>query len=240
VPPNTTFVSESQTGGPVFSCTTPAVGGSGTVTCTVASFASGGPATFSITVKIAVGATGTITNSATVTSAADPNSANNTATAPTAVNPAFADLSITKTPSPAPYGTGGMLTYTIVVNNGGPNPANGVVVSDVLPAGTTYVSSAPAGACSGTTTITCNAGTLANGGNATFVLTITLPATAGPITNTATASAAASNPDPNLGNNTATSTITVIPAANIPMVSPLALLLLCCVLAITGAFVKKQ
>lgn len=137
-------------------------------------------------------------------------------------------------------GTGKTLTYTIVVTNGGPKVANSVVVTDLLPAGTTYQSSTPAGACSGTTTITCNAGTLANGSSATITLTITLPATPGAITNSATASAAPSSPDTNLGNNTATSTITVIPAANIPMVSPLSLLFLCVALAVAGVFVQKQ
>jgi uncharacterized repeat protein (TIGR01451 family) len=241
LPPNTTFVSESQTSGPAFVCTNPPAGGAGAVSCSIAALTLGTSATFSIVVQVApLAPAGPSSNTATITSANDPNAGNNTATATTNITLASADLSITKTPSAGPYGTGGLLTYTIVVSNGGPFPANSVVVTDVLPAGTTYVSSTPAGACSGTTTITCNAGTLANGASATFGLTVTLPSAAGPVTNTATASAAASSPDPNLGNNTATSTITVIPAANIPMVSPLALLLLCFVLAVAGAFVQKQ
>jgi uncharacterized repeat protein (TIGR01451 family) len=241
LPPNTTFVSEAQPTGPAFVCTNPPVGGTGTVSCSIATLTSGTTATFAITVQIAPAApVGPSSNTAIVTSASDPNAGNNSSTAVTQIAVATADLSITKTPAAGPYGTGLPLTYTVVVTNGGPNTAAAVTVTDTLPPGTTLQSSTPSGACSGTTTVTCNAGTLVNGGSATFTLTITLPSTAGPITNTAVASAAVTNPDPNPGNNTATSTITVIPAANIPMISPLALLLLCVGLAIAGAFVQKQ
>ena len=241
LPPNTTFVSETQPTGPSFTCINPAVGGTGAVSCSIATLTSGTTATFDIVAKFAAATpTGPSSNTAIVSSAADPNSGNNSSTAVTQVAAALADLSITKTAAPGPYGTGQPLTYTIVVTNGGPTTAASVTVTDTLPAGTTLQSSTPSGACSGTTVVTCNAGTLANGASATFTLTITLPSTPGAITNTAVASASAANPDPNLGNNTATSTITVIPAANIPMISPLSLLLLGIALAVAGAFVQKQ
>jgi uncharacterized repeat protein (TIGR01451 family) len=241
LPPNATFVSETQTGGPSFTCLNPAVGGTGTVSCSIATLTSGTIATFDIVANVAAATpAGPSSNTAIVTSSSDPNSSNNSSTAVTQVGASLADLAITKTPAPGPYGTGQPLTYTIVVSNGGPAAAASVTVTDTLPAGTTLQSSTPAGACSGTTVVTCNAGTLANGASATFTLTITLPSTPGAITNTAVASASAANPDPNLGNNTATSTITVIPAANIPMVSPLSMLLLCIALAVAGAFVLKS
>jgi uncharacterized repeat protein (TIGR01451 family) len=242
LPPNTTFVSESQLTGPAFTCTNPPPGGTGAVSCSIATLTAGTSATFSIVVQIAPAApVGPSSNTATVTtSSTDPNSANNSSTAVTTIALATADLSITKTPGPGPYGTGMPLTYTIVVTNGGPTAAASVTVTDTFPAGTTLQSSTPSGACSGTTTVTCNAGTLANGASATFTLTITLPSTPGPITNTAVVSAAATNPDPNPGNNTATSTITVVSAASIPMISPLSLLLLGIALAIAGAFVQRQ
>jgi uncharacterized repeat protein (TIGR01451 family) len=241
LPPNTTFVSETQTGGPSFTCAKPAVGGTGTVSCSIATLTNGTTATFDIVANVAVAAPiGPSSNTATVTTAGDTNAGNNSSTAITSISAALADLSITKTPAPGPYGTGNALTYTMVVTNGGPTTASSVTVTDTLPAGTTLQSSTPAGACSGTTTVTCNAGTLANGATATFTLTITLPSTPGAITNTAVVSASAATADPNLGNNTATSTITVIPAASIPMISPLSLLLLCIALAIAGAVVQKQ
>jgi uncharacterized repeat protein (TIGR01451 family) len=242
LPPNTTFVSETQPTGPAFICSNPSVGGTGTVSCSIAALTAGTTATFTITVQIALAAPiGPSSNTATVTSTSDPNSGNDSSTAVTQIAAALADLSITKAPTTAPpYGTGMPVTYTIVVTNSGPNPATSVTVTDVLPAGTTFQSSTPPGACSGTTTITCNAGTLANGATATFTITITLPPTAGPVVNTATVSASPLTPDPNLGNNTATSTITVIPASNIPAVSPLALLLLCIALAAAGAISQRH
>jgi uncharacterized repeat protein (TIGR01451 family) len=242
LPPNTTFVSESQLTGPAFICTNPPSGGTGAVSCSIATLTAGTSATFSIVVQIAVAAPlGPSSNTATVTaSSADPNPANNSSTAVTSIVLATADLSITKTPAPGPYGTGLPLTYTIVVSNGGPSTATGVTVTDILPAGTTFQSATPGGACSGTTTITCNAGTLANGASATFTLTVTLPSSPGPVTNTASVTAAATTADPNPANNSASSTITVIPAGNIPAISPLALLMLCMALAAAGAITQRH
>jgi uncharacterized repeat protein (TIGR01451 family) len=125
------------------------------------------------------------------------------------------------------------LTYTIAVTNAGPGSATATTVTDVLPAGTTFVSATPSqGSCSGTTTVTCNLGTLANAASATIALTITLPSTAGPVANTA--SVTTTSLDPNPANNSSTSTITVIPAANIPAMSPLLLLLLAFALCLAG------
>jgi large repetitive protein len=242
LPANTTFVSETQTTGPAFTCINPAVGGTGAVSCSIATLTNGTTATFDIIAKFAAAApAGPSNNTAVVASAtSDPTPGNNSSTAATTVSAALADLSITKTAAPGPYGTGQPLTYTIVVTNLGPSTASAVTVTDTLPAGTTLQSSTPAGACSGTTIVTCNAGTLANGASATFTLTITLPSTPGAITNTSVVSASAATVDPVPGNNTATSTITVVPAANIPMTSPLSLLLLCIALAIAGAFVQRH
>jgi hypothetical protein len=46
LPPNTTFVLRNQTAGPSFSCSTPAVGLAGTITCTLATLAPSGSAIF--------------------------------------------------------------------------------------------------------------------------------------------------------------------------------------------------
>src|SRR5436190_17171448 len=60
--------------------------------------------------------------------------------------PASADLSVTKEDSPDPVNTGSTLTYTITVNNNGPDAAANASWSDTLPAGTTFVSlSSPGG-----------------------------------------------------------------------------------------------
>ncbi len=52
VPAGTTFVSAVQQNGPAFTLSTPPVGGTGTVTATIASFPAGGFATFQIVVHV--------------------------------------------------------------------------------------------------------------------------------------------------------------------------------------------
>ncbi|HEY6844292.1 MAG TPA: DUF11 domain-containing protein [Thermoanaerobaculia bacterium] len=147
-------------------------------------------------------------------------------------NPA-ADLSITNTPSSGPYGTGLPITYTITVSNAGPGPASGATMSDVIPAGTTFVSATPAqGSCSGTSTVTCSLGTIASGGSATIALTLTLPSIPGPVSDTASASA--TTPDSNATNNSSTSVVVVAAAAAIPTLSPLLLSLLALSVAAIG------
>jgi uncharacterized repeat protein (TIGR01451 family) len=87
VPANTTFVSATAPAG--WSATTPAVGGTGTVTFTAASLASGASSVFTLVVNVtAATADGTtITNTANVSSStADPNTANNSATTTTLVS----------------------------------------------------------------------------------------------------------------------------------------------------------
>ena len=58
---------------------------------------------------------------------------------------AASDLSITKTVNTATPNVGENVTFTLRVLNDGPNPASGVSVRDLLPAGTTFVSSSDPG-----------------------------------------------------------------------------------------------
>jgi len=234
IPAGTTFASLISPGG--WSCVTPAANGTGTVTCTLGSMAVGS-AIFTLNIN-GPAAAATVSNTASVSSSStDGTPGNNSSTANTNVT-TIANLAITKTPSPGPFGTSSPITYTIVVSNAGPGAAANVVVTDILPAGTTFTSATPTqGSCSGTTTVTCNLGTIANAGSATVSLTVTLPATAGPVSNTATV--ATSSTDPNPANNTATSTITTVPAANIPATSPRVLLLLAIALAMAGFVVQR-
>ena len=116
---------------------------------------------------------------------------------------ASADLSITKTDSPDPVTAGQNLTYTITVTNNGPDTATNVVATDTLP-GSVSLISAPG--CTGSGTLTCAVASLANGGIASFTITVT-PNSAGDITNTASVTAMES--DPNTANNSASATTTV-------------------------------
>jgi uncharacterized repeat protein (TIGR01451 family) len=125
-----------------------------------------------------------------------------------------ADLSISKSDSPDPVLAGQTLTYTVTVNNAGPDMAQNVVVMDTLPSGVTFVSATPdQGSCSeGGGVITCNLGNIANGASANVVIVVTVDAgTSGTITNSV--SVVSGTADPNSSNNTVTETTTV----NVPV-----------------------
>jgi len=216
LPAGTTFVSLSSPAG--WSCTTPAVGAGGTVSCSNPSFAVGS-AVFTLTVAVDPGTTvGTvITNTATASSATtDPNPGNESATASTTVA-ASADLSVTKMDTPDPTLPGGTITYDITVTNAGPNDAASVTLSDPLPAGTTFaaLTADPAWSCSTPAvgaggTVSCTLSSLAAMDSASISLTVAVDAGVTPgtiITNTATVSSTTSDPNP--GNENATASTTV-------------------------------
>jgi uncharacterized repeat protein (TIGR01451 family) len=237
-PPGTTFVSEAQNNGPTFNCTTPAAGGTGTITCTIPSLVAGASASFTIVLHVTPTTTGTISNTANATTTTpDPTPANGTSNSSALVSPATTDVSITKTANTGRFAPGSNATYTIVATNNGPAVATNVVVTDVLPAGTTLVSATPTqGSCSGTTTVTCTLGVLLPSSSASIALVVTLPQTYGPVANTATVSS--DNADSNPANNSATATVVV--ASEIPSLSPLGLLFLVLILGAAGLFVTRN
>jgi uncharacterized repeat protein (TIGR01451 family) len=227
-----------------WNCTTPAAGATGTVTCANTTLASGATANFTLTVRVANGATGTIANTATVTTAAtDPDGTDNSSTTPpNAVAPANADLSIVKSNGAAFAVTGSSFSYTINVANAGPSNAANVVVTDVIPVGLTFVSATPSqGTCSGTTTITCNLGTLNAAASATITINTTVTATSGTVTNTAVVTSATADPDP-ADNSSTTPPVTVTPTApsEIPTLSEWALIGLAMLLGLLAVVKVKM
>ena len=118
--------------------------------------------------------------------------------------PASADLAITNTDSPDPVTAGNNLTYTIRVTNNGPtSPATGVVLTDTIDAGVTFISATPSqgAACTRAgVTVTCNLGNVTTATPATVTVVVN-PNAAGGINNSATVAGA--EPDPVAANNSA-------------------------------------
>jgi uncharacterized repeat protein (TIGR01451 family) len=125
---------------------------------------------------------------------------------------ATADLSIDKSDAGAytqdTVVVGGEITYTITVTNLGPDTANGVEVKDNLPSQLDFVSFSPSqGSCKGSNNISCELGTIANGGRATVTIKVK-PTKAQQYVNTATVSGA--DTDPVDANNSDSETTTVV------------------------------
>jgi uncharacterized repeat protein (TIGR01451 family) len=243
----------SAANGTSFSDTVPAVLTGVTVTCSAATngavcptglavvanaintvvptLPSGASVTFTVSGQVIAGATGTITNTATVAppgGVTDPKIDNNSSSATTGID-AIADLSITKT-APASVQAGGAIAYSIVVANAGPSDAGGTSFSDAVPAAignisTTCVSTlgtAPASAatCPSSISVVGNSvsGTIASlpaGSSVTITINgIVSGSATGTISNTANLT-----PPPNVTDttptNTATASSSVVPVANL-------------------------
>ena len=256
LPAGTTFVSLTQPGG--WTATTPAVGGTGTVTLANASLPNGASGTFTLVVKVdAATPNGTsLANTASASaSTTDPNAANNAATATTSVTAtaASADVSVTKVASNATT-PGGTIVYTIVVANGGASAASNVVLTDALPANTTFASLASPPGWTVTTpavgaggSITATNASLASGASASFTVSVAVDAsvTAGS-TISNTASVSSSTADANTANNAATASTSVTsggpPVAGVPIptLSEWALVLLALSVVLLGAVAARR
>ena len=216
LPGGMTFVSATQTAGPAFSCTTPAAGGTGTVTCSIATLTNGASAAFSIVVNIpaATPANTSFTNIVTVSSSTfDPNDENNSSAAATQVPGQTADVFITKS-GPSSVSANTDVNYTITVGNNGPDAATSVSWSDTLPGDLTFVSfsqnSGPAFNCGvPSATVTCSIATLAAGATATFAFTGHVPNGEPSGTTYTNTVSVASDSDPSNENDSAVTTAAV-------------------------------
>lgn len=223
VPANTIFSAAASSAG--WACVPSAAAGS-TCTLTVGALGGGGASTtrtFAVTVDdpVPAGVT-TVSNSASVSDPADTNAANDSATdtTPILVSP---DVSLTKTDGGATATPGSTIVYTLNVSNVGTGAASAVVLTETVPANTSFAAGsssagwacAPSGAAGGTCTL--SVGSLASSASTsrTFAVTVASPLPAGvsSIVNTASVS----DPDDgNAANDTASDTT---PVAGAPAVS---------------------
>jgi len=214
LPGGTTFTSIFAPAG--WSCTTPAAGASGTVTCTNPSLASGasGTITIVVTVSPAVASGTTISNTATISGSVIESNSDNASTASVTTS-IVSDLGVTKSAPSTIFG-GNSISYSIAWSASGPSQASGVAITDALPASTTFASvTAPGFSCTtpaigANGTVTCTAATIAPGASGTITIAVNVDPAAAPatvISNTATMSS--SGGDTNAANNSSTATTTV-------------------------------
>ena len=192
LPTGLTFVSSAS------GCTETA----GTVTCAFGSLANGADTGLTFVAAVDSGQTDEIDNTATVTgNETDPTSGNDSANHVTPVASAEADLSIVKDDGVTSVVPGTNLTYTLTVTNNGLSNSSGGTISDDLPTGLTFVSSA-SGCTETAGTVTCPFGSLANGADTglTFVAAVDSGQT-DEIDNTATVTG--NETDPISGNDSA-------------------------------------
>jgi uncharacterized repeat protein (TIGR01451 family) len=116
----------------------------------------------------------------------------------------LADLSLSKVAHAAVVLPGDLLTYTLTVENLGPDSATGVVLTDTLPAGVLLQSAtAGQGNCAALgAVLNCDLGTVDVGETAEVIVVVTVPAGEAALTNTAVVASELADSDP--GNNVAT------------------------------------
>lgn len=173
----------------------------------IGDLANGSSAT--LTVTATVNASGSYANTAIINgNETDPDLSNNSSTVTPTPGALQANLGVLKTVDVASPTIGSNVTFTIAVNNAGPNNATNVKVTDVLPPGYTFISSTVTTGTFNQLLGTWTIGDFANGAVATMTITARVNAV-GPYANTADIAGAELDPVP--ANNT--STITPIPNA---------------------------
>jgi uncharacterized repeat protein (TIGR01451 family) len=171
-----------------------------TVTCNLGNISSGSNA--NVVIVATAAEPGTLTNSAATSSdTLDLNPDNNNASEDTTVNPVpipEADLSIAKSDGLDPVGAGGVLSYTLVITNNGPDAATAITVTDTLPLDGTYSAASGAGwdCVHAQADVTCTRPSLEIGVGPSIVVTMTAPVSGGTITNTVTVTSATTDPNP--------------------------------------------
>lgn len=185
-----------------------------TVTVPIGNLAAGTTRTFQFLADIGANQTADLTNTATVVGfEVETNLLNNADDA--IVDLVSTDVRIEKTDLTDPVNAGNQFTYQITVTNDGPDNATGVVVTDPLPAGVTFISGNVDGAANlvtvdpATGLVTATVGNLANAAASVITIVVAVaPDAVSPLNNTATVTVDP-NTDPDLTNNTSDEDTTI-------------------------------
>ena len=144
----------------------------------------------------------------------DPNPANNTASVSVLATVPSVDVGVTMIASPNPAPVGCLLTYVISVTNNGPYIAFGVTLTNNLPPNVNVISVTTSQGTYGPGGNIVSLGTLPPGTDATVTI-VASPTTTGTILASSQVFISPSETDPVAANNLATSTVTVVPAADL-------------------------
>ncbi len=195
-----------------FSSVSAGCSNSGVVVCNLGTIASGSNKSVEIVVTLDSEGSGTIANTAVVSSDTpeeNPGDESTTITTDTTTAPQTADLSISKSADPDPVAVGQLLTYLITVDNNGPASATNVEVTDTLPTEVSF-SSASAG-CSYSDNVVCSLGTIPAGSDKSVQIAVIVNSEgSGSIANTAVVSS--DTPEENPGDESTTITTNTTPS----------------------------
>jgi len=117
---------------------------------------------------------------------------------------------------------GEAFSYTFQVKNSGPEDATSATFTDVLPSGSVYMYAtvnlfaapcSPADTAGGNVVVTCQLGLITKGGQATVIVNVKAPTSAGTFLNTGSTTSAVSDPAPANNSATVSSTVTVATCA---------------------------
>ncbi|KQS17040.1 hypothetical protein ASG05_05700 [Frigoribacterium sp. Leaf186] len=205
IDPGVTLVSAGVDGG------TCDIVGNVVVTCDAGTLAAGATRTATISVILAPDAE-VVQNTAAITSSTPEIDPTDNASSTSLNATTSADLSLTKTATPATATAGDEVTYTVTATNDGPSDATNAVLQDTLPTGVTATnvdSPAEATCAIADGAVQCEWVTLEAGatGIVTITGTIAADAPAGSLTNTASIVSPTSDPDTT--NNSASADVTV-------------------------------
>jgi gliding motility-associated-like protein/uncharacterized repeat protein (TIGR01451 family) len=186
--------------------TPPATMGGGNLNQTIATFPNGAEIAYDVTIDIPSGFTGSLVNTAAVSSGTnDPDPSCAACTTPPISAAPQADIVTVKTTSATQYVPGRSVIYTIRVTNNGPSDAAGVNIRDIAPAGTS-IGNWSATVTNGTVSLPNTSGngslneTIAvfpNGAEVTYEVTLNIPASySGNLVNTAAVTSGTPDPDP--------------------------------------------
>lgn len=182
-----------------------------TGTWSIGPIANGATTTLAVTARVtSLSSLGNQTNTATKTAEdqVDPVSSNNSASSTIAC--CIADIAVTKTVDNPTPNFSSAVNFTVTATNNGPANASGLQITDQLPTGLIYVSSAPSVGTYDSASGVWIIGGLANGLSVTLRITATVN-TVSPTTNTATKTAE-NEADNTAGDDTAGAGVTPIAA----------------------------